>query len=102
MTSVVILGIANSEICEKAGKISRGTSFFAYAIRIHVSFNCYFVFLISDADLEDFIVKIVQATNRGISAVKNVTRSNPNWSFGQSVFFAGTVITTIGELVSIL
>lgn len=51
---------------------------------------------ISDAELEEFIVKIVQATNRGISAVRNVTSSNPNWSFGQSLFFAGTVITTIG------
>ncbi|XP_045177476.1 potassium channel subfamily K member 1-like isoform X5 [Mercenaria mercenaria] len=51
---------------------------------------------ISDAELEEFIVKIVRATNRGISAVRNVTSSNPNWSFGQSLFFAGTVITTIG------
>ncbi|XP_060572561.1 potassium channel subfamily K member 1-like isoform X1 [Ruditapes philippinarum] len=51
---------------------------------------------ISDAELEEFIVKIVRATNRGISAVRNVTSSNPNWSFGQSMFFAGTVITTIG------
>lgn len=50
----------------------------------------------SDAELEEFIVKIVRATNRGISAVRNVTSSNPNWSFGQSMFFAGTVITTIG------
>ncbi|XP_045177470.2 potassium channel subfamily K member 1-like isoform X4 [Mercenaria mercenaria] len=51
---------------------------------------------ITDAELEEFIVKIVRATNRGISAVRNVTSSNPNWSFGQSLFFAGTVITTIG------
>jgi len=51
---------------------------------------------LKEADLEEFIVKIVQATNRGISAVRNVTSSNPNWSFGQSLFFAGTVITTIG------
>ncbi|KAL4238627.1 Potassium channel subfamily K member 1 [Mactra antiquata] len=51
---------------------------------------------VTDAELEEFIVKIVQATNRGISAVRNVTSSNPNWSFGQALFFAGTVITTIG------
>lgn len=53
-------------------------------------------YCITDAELEEFIKKIVQATNRGISAVGNVTSSNPNWSFGQSLFFAGTVITTIG------
>lgn len=52
--------------------------------------------VISDAELEAFIVKIVQATNHGISAIRNVTYSNPNWSFGQAFFFAGTVITTIG------
>lgn len=51
---------------------------------------------VSDAELEEFIIRIVQATNRGISAVGNVTTSNPNWSFGQSIFFASTVVTTIG------
>jgi potassium channel subfamily K protein 1 len=51
----------------------------------------------SDAELEEFIVKIVRATNRGISAVKNVTSSNPNWSFGQSMFFADIVINTIAK-----
>ena len=48
-----------------------------------------------DTDLEEFIVKILEANNRGISAISNLT-VEPNWSFGQAVFFSGTVLTTIG------
>jgi len=51
---------------------------------------------LSDADLEEFIVKVVEATNRGVSATRNVSQSEPNWSFGQALFFASTVVTTIG------
>nr|XP_023012271.1 potassium channel subfamily K member 1-like [Leptinotarsa decemlineata] len=50
---------------------------------------------VTDADLEELIVEIVRANNRGVSAIENAT-SEPNWSFGQSFFFASTVITTIG------
>ncbi|CAD5121554.1 DgyrCDS10053 [Dimorphilus gyrociliatus] len=50
---------------------------------------------ITDGELEAFIEKIVEAQNRGVSAIKNVT-SESNWSFGQSLFFAGTILTTIG------
>lgn len=45
--------------------------------------------------MEAFIARIVQANNRGISAIANLT-VEPNWSFGQAVFFSGTVLTTIG------
>jgi potassium channel subfamily K protein 1 len=45
--------------------------------------------------LEAFITRIVEANNRGISAITNLT-VEPNWSFGQAVFFSGTVLTTIG------
>ena len=38
---------------------------------------------------------VVQATNRGVAVTRNVS-SEPNCSFGQSFFFAGTVVTTIG------
>ncbi|XP_065170287.1 potassium channel subfamily K member 1-like isoform X2 [Atheta coriaria] len=50
---------------------------------------------VSDEDLERFIAEVVAASNRGISALHNVT-DEPNWSFGQSLFFSGTVVTTIG------
>ncbi|XP_045597258.1 potassium channel subfamily K member 1 isoform X2 [Procambarus clarkii] len=50
---------------------------------------------ISDSDLEELIVEIISANNRGVSAAKNVT-SEPNWSFGQSFFFSSTIVTTIG------
>ncbi|CAG9858855.1 unnamed protein product [Phyllotreta striolata] len=50
---------------------------------------------VSDNDLEELIVEIVKASNRGVSAVNNAT-GEPNWSFGQSLFFASTVVTTIG------
>lgn len=50
---------------------------------------------LKDEALEDFIRAVISANNRGVTAVNNVT-SEPNWSFGQSLFFSGTVITTIG------
>ncbi|KAK4883721.1 hypothetical protein RN001_007040 [Aquatica leii] len=50
---------------------------------------------VSDEELESLIVEIVKASNRGVSAVQNASGS-PNWSFGQSLFFSSTVITTIG------
>lgn len=51
---------------------------------------------LTDDKLEKFIASIVVATNRGVSATKNVTMAEPNWTFGQSIFFAGTLLTTIG------
>lgn len=37
----------------------------------------------------------MRASNRGVSAARNVS-GGPNWSFGQSLFFSSTVVTTIG------
>ncbi|XP_044737894.1 potassium channel subfamily K member 1-like [Chrysoperla carnea] len=50
---------------------------------------------VSDEALEKLITEVVAASNRGVSAANNVSGS-PNWSFGQSLFFSSTVITTIG------
>ncbi|CAL4069364.1 unnamed protein product, partial [Meganyctiphanes norvegica] len=50
---------------------------------------------VSDSELEDLIVEIIRANNRGVSAARNVT-GEPNWSFGQSFFFSSTIVTTIG------
>ena len=57
---------------------------------------CIYLFVCLDAELEEFIVAIIKANNRGVSAARNVS-SEPNWSFGQSLFFAGTILTTIGK-----
>ncbi|XP_063534569.1 potassium channel subfamily K member 6-like isoform X1 [Cydia strobilella] len=46
-------------------------------------------------DLESLIEVVVLATNQGVPAAQNVS-GGPNWSFGQSLFFSSTVITTIG------
>jgi potassium channel subfamily K protein 1 len=53
-----------------------------------------FCFL-SDDDLEKLIEEVVKASNRGVSAARNAS-GEPNWSFGQSLFFSSTVVTTIG------
>ncbi|XP_022254070.1 potassium channel subfamily K member 1-like isoform X1 [Limulus polyphemus] len=50
---------------------------------------------VTDEDLEAFVKDIISGSNRGVRAVRNVTME-PNWSFGQSVFFSTTVVTTIG------
>ena len=54
----------------------------------------------SDSELEAFISKILEANSRGISAINNL-KVEPNWSFGQAVFFSGTVLTTIGKQLAI-
>jgi len=41
---------------------------------------------ITDSALEELIEKVVEASNRGVSAAQNVS-GEPNWSFGQSLFF---------------
>ncbi|XP_071445275.1 potassium channel subfamily K member 4-like [Hetaerina americana] len=50
---------------------------------------------VSDDALEELIREVMDASKRGVSAARNVT-GEPNWSFGQSLFFSSTVITTIG------
>ena len=55
------------------------------------------------SDLDDLINAIVEADNRGVTLAPMADSSNgnnvsvPSWSFGQSFFFASTVVTTIGN-----
>lgn len=51
----------------------------------------------ADDELEKFIGEVLKASSRGISALRNAT-SEPNWTFGQALFFSTTVVTTIGLL----
>ena len=62
-----------------------------YILRFRNSHNS----CVSDVDLNEFIQLVSHSNDQGIPATRNVTREQ-NWSFGQSVFYAGTVLTTIG------
>lgn len=50
---------------------------------------------LTNDELNEFIRIVSQANDKGVPATANVTKE-PNWSFGQAVFFSGTVLTTIG------
>lgn len=50
---------------------------------------------LTNDELNAFIKLISQANDKGVPATGNVSKE-PNWSFGQAVFFSGTVLTTIG------
>ncbi|CAG9787608.1 unnamed protein product [Diatraea saccharalis] len=50
---------------------------------------------VTDEDLETLLDEVIRASNRGVTASRNVS-GGPNWSFGQSLFFSSTVVTTIG------
>lgn len=71
-------------------------------VRLRQMWNCgqvitffFFVLCISDEDLEKFIADVLKASSKGVSALRNAT-SEPNWNFGQALFFSTTVVTTIG------
>ena len=70
-----------------------------------MNYDCKTLFLFAFAateELDEFIAAVIHAYKRGVVAIGNSTME-PNWSFGQSLFFAATVITTIGkDLVIIL
>lgn len=50
---------------------------------------------VQDEDLEAFLTEVVKANDRGISPLRNAS-NELNWGFGQALFFASTVVTTIG------
>ena len=47
------------------------------------------------SELNEFIRYVSIANDKGVPATANVSKEQ-NWSFGQAVFFSGTVVTTIG------
>lgn len=55
----------------------------------------FVVLEIAESELDDFLEAIIVASQHGISALRN-SSNEMNWSFGQSLFFATTVVTTIG------
>lgn len=64
----------------------------------------YFVFFVPDSALDELMDAIVEANNRGVSLGPrrengSIATNVPSWSFGQSFFFASTVVTTIGSSV---
>lgn len=50
---------------------------------------------VSDAHLEEFLARALEASNYGVSVLRNDT--NRNWDFMSSLFFSSTVLTTTGE-----
>ncbi|GAB6031396.1 hypothetical protein CHUAL_009178 [Chamberlinius hualienensis] len=46
-------------------------------------------------ELDNFVSEVIEAYKRGVVVYGNTTKE-PNWSFGQSLFFVVTVVTTIG------
>ncbi|KAK6641298.1 hypothetical protein RUM44_013007 [Polyplax serrata] len=81
--------------CVKAAPLTGEEDFFRLRQDQTPTFIPLLTFQISDDSLEELIEKIIRANNRGVSAVRNVS-GDPNWNFGQSLFFASTVVTTIG------
>jgi len=51
--------------------------------------------LAAGEELDEFVDAVIEANKAGISASHNVSNV-PNWSFGQSFFFASSLVTTVG------
>lgn len=52
---------------------------------------------VNAASLEQLLVKVLTANKYGVSVLRN-TSAPSNWDLVSSMFFANTLVTTIGEL----
>lgn len=50
---------------------------------------------VSEARLEELLARTLEASNYGVSVLRNDSRRN--WDFVSSLFFTSTVLTTTGE-----
>ncbi|KAL8185882.1 UNVERIFIED_CONTAM: hypothetical protein K2H54_059370 [Gekko kuhli] len=51
---------------------------------------------LSEAQLERFLARVLEASNYGVSVLSNAS-ANWNWDFTSSLFFASTVLSTTGK-----
>lgn len=51
---------------------------------------------VNAASLEHFLVKVLTANKYGVSVLKNTSMPS-NWDLASSMFFANTLVTTVGE-----
>ncbi|XP_078239080.1 potassium channel subfamily K member 2 isoform X3 [Pogona vitticeps] len=54
---------------------------------------------VNDTELEELIQQVVAAINAGVNPKGNTPNQVSHWDLGSSFFFAGTVITTIAQVV---
>lgn len=52
---------------------------------------------VNAASLERFLLKVLTANKYGVSVLKNSSAAS-NWDLASSMFFANTLVTTVGEL----
>ncbi|KAK5929931.1 hypothetical protein CgunFtcFv8_011119 [Champsocephalus gunnari] len=50
---------------------------------------------VSDASLERFLLKVLAANKYGVSVLRNASTTS-NWDLASSMFFANTLVTTVG------
>lgn len=51
---------------------------------------------VSAASLENFLLKVLAANKYGVFVIRNVSATS-NWDLASSMFFANTLVTTVGE-----
>ncbi|XP_069500625.1 potassium channel subfamily K member 6 [Ambystoma mexicanum] len=52
-------------------------------------------FCVNESDLEAFLEKVLSANKYGVSVLRNAS-TDSNWDFASALFFASTLVTTVG------